>query len=768
VTFLTFRRCVSALLTAVFALSAVMTGTLGWAGFNQNALNESRGRRELFPAELVKFEKTADGEGTEIPVSGAEFYLFTSDGTQIGGRYVTGSNGRIKVSLRLGNYYFEETNPGLGWDYDTTPDGSRIKRYPFTVTGENMAVTAVTAYNRRTSGSLTLEKIVENANGSELTDEQSALEFEFTVTFSDEGTYSYAVDGGEPAQLTSGGTLKLKHDQKAVFAGIPAGVFYTISETPAADYTFESTGASDNIPDPASGLPPAVAAFTNTFRGGEPPGALTDLTILKEIAGEVPEPFSQNGFEFRVTLTLPEETELPVVIQLRDGYFPLTVRKTEFSITLKNGERAVFNRLPYGTVYEVVENNYWDDGFSSRVAAGYGVAGGGTVTDVCTNTFVGEITVDIGGEKTWALPAVDSGQWSVDGLKPESITVRLKNGDKVVSSATVTPDESGHWNYHWNVPKYEPDGVSEIHYTVEELPVTGWKPVYDGFNIKNICIPPVIGDEIPVEKTLAGDTPAVYSQFRFVLTALDGAPLPEHWTTDHVQLTITGAGTASFGKITYTAAGTYVYTITERNTSAEGYTYDESVYTYTVSVAEENGRMAIKSKTLSKAGQPVEKAVFTNQYTKGTPPRSGKVTISGTKTWNHGHNYLSEYPKAITVILRVNGALLIQKQITETDHWYYSFVLDKYDAQGNELVYTVDEVKVPGYDKTVNGYDLINTYNPDSPDNPGGSGTPGAPKTSDDSRTVGWLIMMCVSFAGLAVLALCSRIGKKKRYVPLH
>ena len=65
---------------------------------------------------------------------------------------------------------------------------------------------------------------------------------------------------------------------------------------------------------------------------------------------------------------------------------------------------------------------------------------------------------------------------------PESITVRLKNGDLLVEEITVTPDESSEWHYTFTAPKYDADG-NEIAYTVEEAPITGFIPSYDGFNI---------------------------------------------------------------------------------------------------------------------------------------------------------------------------------------------------------------------------------------------------------------------------------------------
>ena len=204
-------RSVSMLLTALFLLSSLLTGTLGWQSLSQNANNELREHEErLTEVLLLKLEKQPDGTKTEIPVPGAAFYLFTEDGTQLGGRYVTDENGTISVSLKPGEYYFEESAPAPGFTFDIDETGQRVTRYPFTITGEETETVIVTAYNIRLQGALSVQKLVENADGSPLTDEQEQQEFVFTVTFSDGGAYEYTVDGGEPQEIASGGTLTLK------------------------------------------------------------------------------------------------------------------------------------------------------------------------------------------------------------------------------------------------------------------------------------------------------------------------------------------------------------------------------------------------------------------------------------------------------------------------------------------------------------------------------------------------------------------------------
>jgi len=98
--------------------SAIMTGTLTWNAALSHR-NEFVGTAPVDGSALLqKYERDLDGNATTNPIEGAEFYLFTSEGEQIGGRFLTDENGIIEVRLEVGEYYFEETNPGSGWTFD--------------------------------------------------------------------------------------------------------------------------------------------------------------------------------------------------------------------------------------------------------------------------------------------------------------------------------------------------------------------------------------------------------------------------------------------------------------------------------------------------------------------------------------------------------------------------------------------------------------------------------------------------------------------------
>jgi len=631
------RRAVSALLALLFIFAIAISGTFAWTSIAQVAVNQAMGEGSS-AVELLKLEKSADGTVTGLPLPGAEFYLYTEDGVQVGGRLITNEEGKIRVSLPDGNYYFIETAPPANYTYDIDANGEEIRRHPFEVTGDQNEIVLVTAYNTRLLGELAIEKTVQGPGGLN-------AEFEFTITFSDEGTYTYTIDGGEKKELASGETLMLRHGQRALFNGIPAGVAYTVIETPAPEFAISSANHQGVVSEAGS-----TARFVNTFSGNET-GSLAVSKIVtgegadfkKEFAftaviGGVTHHFTlQHGAERRFdnipvgtlytvtetdnaesyTATVREysgqipakgtEVRLPFVNVFGENPFEesgsLTVSKTavggeadpgtEFdfvvifegegappspqAFTLKAGQAVTFNDIPFGVSYTITEAP--SEGYAAAIFTASGIIAGDhtaavpfvnyqipegqdieltiikiiegkypaednnllfhfileaegqepqeftlaagenisflipagavyTITEVnfpayyslvgvengfgtavegraatFTNRYNGPWSIEISGEKTW-----EYGEHIV--ALPANIALRLKNGNTVAAIAMVAPDENGKWLYTFSgIPKYDSDG-NEINYTVEEIPVEGWNPSYDGYHIVNAYVPP--------------------------------------------------------------------------------------------------------------------------------------------------------------------------------------------------------------------------------------------------------------------------------------
>ena len=713
-----FHRIISGFLTAVFVFSAVVTGTYSWYSL-QTTVNEAS--QTIAAVRLQKREKLPDGTVTDRAVPGAAFCLFTAEGEQIGGRYVTDEAGEISVRLPTGSYYFEEILPAPGYAFDSQ-GGEPVTHYPFILFEGDTGEVVVTAHNLRLTGSLAIQKTVQNADGSALPAEQLAQDFIFTVEFSDGGTYVYRKGNGEAGELESGGTLALCHGETALFENIPVGVTYTVTEAQTSGYTVSATGHRGTVGEDLS-----TAVFVNTYSyTPEPPGEPIRLTVKKVLTGEYPAWDAEKAFEMT-----------------------LFVNGAPIDFTLRPGESRDFELEP-GDCYEVREKDYYAEGYSQTIANGFGTADREDITVTVTNSFTGVVMTKITGEKNW------QGVEGDETLLPESITLRLKDGERLVDEVTITPDGEGRWHYCFTAPKYDDEG-NEVAYTVEELPVESFRPSYEGFDIVNTYIPPAVCVFPIIYKTVEGDAPPE-ERFTFCITAKDHAPMPEGVKNSFLSLSLTGSGELAPGEIRYAKAGVYTYTVTETANNNDGWSYDASVYTVTVTVTEKNGGLTAAVSIL-KDGEPADKIEFVNRYDPALPPPDQTV-IEGRKIWNHGRNPADKQPDSIIVLVYADGELVRQQLVTEADGWRYRFELPKYNTAGKEIVYTVDEAAVDGYDKVVDGYNLINTYcenTPEEPEDPDIS-----PPTGDPMRIWPWLLLMFLSGAALLFLLI------HKRYVGRH
>ena len=98
-------------------------------------------------------------------------------------------------------------------------------------------------------------------------------------------------------------------------------------------------------------------------------------------------------------------------------------------------------------------------------------------------------------------------------------------------------------------------------------------------------------------------------KFSFTITAAEGTPLPDPATvTVGTHDAKDGIAAVKFGKIRYTAAGTYTYEISENAGNAAGMTYDEHVATAEVTVTEDGEGKLTANVTKKENGR------FTNTY----------------------------------------------------------------------------------------------------------------------------------------------------------
>ena len=99
---------------------------------------------------------------------------------------------------------------------------------------------------------------------------------------------------------------------------------------------------------------------------------------------------------------------------------------------------------------------------------------------------------------------------------------------------------------------------------------------------------------------------------------------------------------------------------------------------------------------------------ITNSYTPET------IKVSGQKVWDDADNQDGKRPASVKVKI-LNGDTVVDEQnVTSANDWKYeSKALPKY-AAGQEITYTVSEEAVPGYDSKVDGYNITNSYTPET------------------------------------------------------
>ena len=99
---------------------------------------------------------------------------------------------------------------------------------------------------------------------------------------------------------------------------------------------------------------------------------------------------------------------------------------------------------------------------------------------------------------------------------------------------------------------------------------------------------------------------------------------------------------------------------------------------------------------------------ITNSYTPET------VKVSGQKKWDDADNQDGKRPASVKVKI-LNGDTVVDEQnVTSANEWKYeSKALPKY-ASGQEITYTVSEEAVPGYTSKVDGYNITNSYTPET------------------------------------------------------
>ena len=287
-----------------------------------------------------------------------------------------------------------------------------------------------------------------------------------------------------------------------------------------------------------------------------------------------------------------------------------------------------------------------------------------------TNTHTPEKT-EVTVTKTW-----DDNN-NQDGIRPKEIKVRLLANGTKVAEETIKPDENGDWTHTFtDLPKYRDHGT-EIVYTVEEVPVDKYTTSITGTTITNTHIPETT--EVTVTKTW------------------DDKDNQDGIRPTEITVRLLADGLVEkVVKVKADANGNWSYTFKNLPKYKSGKEIEYTVDEYQV----KEGYTSSVSET-----------TITNTHI----PATTEVTV--TKTWEDNNNQDGIRPSTITVKLYADGVYVKDATIeanAEGNTWTYTFTnLPKY-KNGTEIVYTVVEDEVDGYDTSVTGTTITNTHEPET------------------------------------------------------
>lgn len=386
----------------------------------------------------------------------------------------------------------------------------------------------------------------------------------------------------------------------------------------AGKFTFTVTG-EEGTPMPAN------ASVTNDAKGKVDFGKITfTLDDLNKALGEKPE-----KREHTFTYTVTESGEVAGVTNdakpSREVSFTVTDDgKGNLSVSRKPDGNAAFT---FTNTYSAtpVETSVTDQITANKVLTGRELAAGefsfelvegDEVVAKGTNAADGTIAMDKiaydkPGKHTYTLREVNGGTTS------KGITY---SDAKYTIETTIT--DNG-------------DGTLKAEHVLKGTEPAEFKNTYS-------VIPLDAELDFDLSKVISGRDWTDGDEFSFTITAPEGAPLPDPATvTVSKKDAKDGIAVIKFGKIRYTAAGTYKYEIRENAGNTVGMTYDSHVATAEVTVTEdgdgnltanvtkkENGRFTNTYRT--ELNYTAAGGLWLSKYLDGRPMTEGQFTFTVT------------------------------------------------------------------------------------------------------------------------------------------
>ena len=276
-----------------------------------------------------------------------------------------------------------------------------------------------------------------------------------------------------------------------------------------------------------------------------------------------------------------------------------------------------------------------------------------------------------------------------DGKRPSSVTVKLL-ADGQDTGKTLELNAANGWAGSFKDLDADKGGTP-IQYTVVEVTVAGYTSevtgdAASGFTITNSYSP----ETVDVKATKNWDDANNQDGKRPTKITINLLADGQKVDSKEVQAAADGTWTVEFTKLAKYKTGKEIkYTVTEEAVAE----YESTITDFTI----------------------------TNKYA----PK--EIDYKVTKVWKDANNQDGKRPESVTVQLfkSVDGSkpvavegkklTLTAKDKTDDNTWVASFTkLPQYEA-GKEITYSIEEVDVPaGYESSVTGQVVTNTYNPET------------------------------------------------------
>ena len=464
-----------------------------------------------------------------------------------------------------------------------------------------------------------------------------------------------------------------------------------------------------------------VTTLTTTLSSGI-------LTVTNVVSGRD----SDRRSAFQYTVTLSESlTGTYGDMRFADG-------KAAFSLT--DGQRATAVGLPAGVGYEVTQ-----DAVSGFLTEATGAAGVISLNQATSATFVNRADLaDVLVRKVW------DDDNNRDRSRPASITVRLLADGVEVSSAVLT--EADGWAYTFKGLDKKNEEGAEIHYTVTEDPVEGYKTgVYRNTAIVNGV--PSDGGWL-IRNAYQIETTTVQGTVTWVDNDDQDGLRPDHVT---VHLLADGTTVKTFP---VTAENEWKFSLTELprlNGDGKNILYSvtqEPVEGYTSDTASTEDGL---SWMLQNTHEPLVTSVRVSKY------------------WTDSNDLDHIRPDSVTVQLYTNSVPTgMTLTLSAANGWTDLFNGLPLCEGGEKIAYTVLENSVSGYTtwyegSAETGITVVNrhqpaptpTHVPTASPVPTATVTPRIPATGDDTPLGLWLGLALAAAAVLTTVGVL--YGKKRR-----